>query len=140
MATTKPIIIICTEPKIHKPKPKRINKKSNIFCYNKKGLYNNRQIKPRNSRMNNNDHKKSNTKNFIHDEKNKNLSFNLDLISLEEIENDFKDFKSKNEEIEVQRELLNLIKKAGCETCRNNCYRNFQRVRRPKNLFYKNVE
>ena len=140
MSTTKPIIIICTEQKIHKPKAKRINKKSNIFYYNKKCLYNNRQIKPRNSRMNNNDHKKSNIKNYMHDEKNKNFSFNLDLISLEEIENDFKEFKSKNEEIEVQRELLNLIKKAGNESCRNDYCRNFQRVRRPKNLIYKNIE
>ena len=123
MATSKPIIIICAEPKIHKPKPKRINKKSNIFQYNKKCLYNNRQFKQRNSRMNNNEYKKCNMKCFVHDERNKNISFNLDLISLEEIENDFKEFESKNEEIEAKRELIHLLWKADNETKRNDCYR-----------------
>ena len=139
MATSKPIIIICAEQKIHKPKPKRINKKSNIFQYNKKCLYNNRQFKQRNSRMNYNEHKKCNMKCFVHDERNKNLSFNLDLISLEEINNDFKEFQSNNEDIEVQKELIDLIRKADCESCRNDCSENFQRIRRPQNPFCKNM-
>ena len=58
MATQEPILIICPVAKIHKPKPKRINKKSNIFPYNKKNNFNNKQIKSRTSRINNHEYKK----------------------------------------------------------------------------------
>ena len=140
MATTQPMIIKCTEPKIHRPKPKRINKKSNIIQFNKKYLYNiNRQIKPKNPRINNIENKK-NMKYFINNEKNRNISFNLDVISLEEMENDFKEFKSKNEEIEVQRELITLIIKAERESCRNECNKNCPKIRRPQKPFYINNE
>ncbi len=140
MATQSIKIICADEAKIHRPKPKRINKKSNLFQYNKKCLYNNRQFKQRNIRKNNYEQKKNNMKNFVHEEKNRNLSFNLDLISLEEIENDFKEFESKNEEIEAKRELIHLLWKADNETKRNDCYRNFQRIRRPQKSFCKNFE
>ena len=140
MATTQPTIIKYAEPKILRPKPKRINKKSNIIQFNKKYLYNNRQIKPKNIRLNNIEHKKNNMKYFTHTEKNKNLSFNLDLISLEEMENDFKEFKSKNEEIEVQRELINLILKTDNELCGNDCYKSNQKIRRPQREFCTNTE
>ena len=76
---------------------------------------------------------------FVHDEKNKNLPFNLNSISLEEIENDFKEFKIKNEETEVQRELIDLILKADNESCRNECNLNCQRIRRPQKTFCKNI-
>ena len=138
MATQEPILIICPVAKIHKPKPKRINKKSNIFPYNKKSNFNNRQIKPRSSRINNYEYKK-NIKNN-HQEKNEKFSFNLDLISLEEIENDFKVFKSKSEEIEEQRELIKLIGKADDEYFRKECFTNSQRIKRPQKPFCKNIE
>jgi hypothetical protein len=140
MATQSIKIICADEVKIHRPKPKRINKKTNLFQYNKKCLYNNRQVKPRNFRKNNNEQKKNNIKNYAYDEKKRNVSFNLDLISLEEIENDFKEFESKNEEIEVKRELLHLLWKADNETNRNDCCRNFQGIRRPQRTFCKNFE
>ena len=134
MASIEPLLIICADPKIHKPKPKRIIKKSYIYQYNKKSNHYNRYSNPRTSRMNNHDQKKKNY------EKNEKLCFNLDLISLEEIENDFKEFKSKSEEIEVQRELINLIRRAPDETCRNDSYRNFQRIKRPQKPFCTNIE
>ena len=135
MATQEPILIICPVAKIHKPKPKRINKKSNIFSYNKKNNFNNKQIKQRTSRIGNHEHKK-NIKNN-HQEK---FSFNLDMISLQEIENDFKIFKSKSEEIEEQRELIKLIGKADDEYFGNDCYRNSQRIKRPQKPFCKIIE
>ena len=58
MATQSIKIICADEAKIHRPKPKRINKKSNLFQYNKKCLYNNRQFKQRNIRKNNYEQKK----------------------------------------------------------------------------------
>ena len=134
MASKEPLLIICAEPKIHKPKPKRINKKSNIYQYNKKSNHYNRYSNPRTSRMNNHEQKKM--KNY---DKNEHC-FNLDLISLEEIENDFKEFKSKSEEIEVQRELINLMRRASDESCRNDSFRNFQRIKRPQKPFCTNIE
>ena len=136
MASTEPLLIICAEPKIHKPKPKRINKKSNIYQYNKKSNNYNRHLNHR-SQRNNYEQKKN--KNCLHEDKNE-MCFNLDLISLEEIENDFKLFKSKSEEIEVQRELINLMKRASDESYRNESYKNFQRIKRPQNPFCKNIE
>ena len=91
------------------------------------------------SNSNKNEFKKNNMKYFVHDEKNKNLPFNLNSISLEEIENDFKEFKIKNEETEVQRELIDLILKADNESCRNECNLNCQRIRRPQKTFCKNI-
>ena len=59
MAAKEPLIIVCSNSKIYRPKPKRINKKYNIYQHNKKCAYNNRQKKERNLRMeNNNEYKK----------------------------------------------------------------------------------
>ena len=141
MATKEPLLIICKETKIHKPKPRRINKKSNIVQYNNRGIYMNRQQKQRYQRIDNHEHKKLNKlQNYINEEKGKKHSFNLDLISFEEIENDFKDFKSKSEDIQVQKELIQLIRKAENESCRNECYENFKKIKRPQNPFCKNIE
>ena len=126
MAKTEPVLIICKEPKIHKPKPKRVNKKTNIFQYNKSNI-NNRQSNKKTNKINNQENRRG--KNYFGEDKRKQYSFNLDLISFEEIENDFKIFKSKSEEIEEQRELINLLKKSCDESCRND---NFQKIRRPK--------
>ncbi len=75
-------------------------------------------------------------KNYFYEEKRKNLSFNLDLISLEEIDNDFKEFKSKSEETEVQNELINLLK----ETNNESLNENFQTIKRPEKPFCKNIK
>ena len=136
MASIEPLLIICDEPIIHKPKPKRIHKIQNNTTYNNNGLFNHRLLKPKTSRINNHHENKNNKiKN-----KQKKLSFNLDLISLEEIENDFNDFKSKSEEIEVQKELITLLKKTNNN---GNCYRrciNFGKNKRPINPIYKDYE
>ena len=138
MATKEPLLIICKETKIHKPKPRRINKKSNIVQYNNRGIYMNRQPKQRGQRIDNHELKKLNKlQNYINGKKH---SFNLDLISFEEIEKDFKDFKSKSEEMKAQKELIQLIRKAENESCRNECYENYKKIKRPHNPFCKNIE
>ena len=138
MATKEPLLIICKETKIHKPKATRINMKSNIVQYNNGGIYMNRQPKQRGQRIDNHELKKLNKlQNYINGKKH---SFNLDLISFEEIEKDFKDFKSKSEDIQVQKELIQLIRKAESESCRNECYENYKRIKRPQNPFCKNIE
>ena len=141
MATKEPLLIICKETKIHKPKPRRMNKKSNIVQYNNRGLYMNRQQKQRGQRLDNHELKKLNKlQNFINGEKGKKHSLNLDLISFEEIEKDFKDFKSKSEDIQVQKELIQLIRKGENESFRNECYENYKKIKRPQNPFCKNIE
>ena len=137
MAAKEPLVIVCSSEKIYKPKPKRMNKKYNIYQYNKKCSYKNRQPKQKNLRIDfNNEHKKNNIKNTLFDEKNKALSFNLDFISLEEIDNDFKEFKSKSEELEVQRELINLMKETNDECYNENC----QIIKRPEKPFCKIIK
>ena len=138
MASIKPVLIICEEPIIYKPKPKRINKiQSNMSYIQKdhfgKRLFNQNKISRRHNHGKNN-------KNNYNNKKSEKISFNLDLISLEEIENDFNEIKSKNEEIEVQKELLNLLRNANNHYKNENCPNNFRKFKRPKNPDYKNFE
>ena len=135
MAAKEPILIVSSNPKIFRPKPKRVTKKCNLYQYNKKCTYN-KIPKQKNIRKDfNHDNKKNYIiKNYLFEEKNKVHSFNLDFISLEEMENDFKEFKSKSEELEVQNELINLMFNADNEFCCDN-YKNIkkkEKIERPK--------
>ena len=137
MAAKEPIIIMSSSSKIYNPKPKRKNKKYNIYQYNKKCVYNNRQLKTRKIMSDfNYENKKNCIKNYFYEDKNKALSFNLDLISLEEINKDFKEFKSKSEELEVQNELVSLIKEADNEHYRED----FHLIKRPENPSCTNIK
>ena len=138
MSKSEPIVIICPVAKIHKPKPRRLNKKTNIYQYNKKCNINQKQLKQKPLKLNSHEYKK-NLKKVFHEDKKEKVSFNLDLISLEEIENDFKEFKSKNEEIEEQRELIKLIGKANEEYYKKDCIRNMHKIKRPLKPFCKNI-
>ena len=137
MASIKPVLIICDEPIIHKPKPKRINKIQSNMSYFNNGHFSNRQFN-QNKISRRYNHGKNNKNN--NNRKTEKISFNLDLISLEEIENDFNEIKSKKEEIEVQKELLNLLRNANNHYKNENCPNNFRKFKRPKNPYYKNFE
>ena len=137
MASIKPVSIICDEPIIHKPKPKRINKLHSNMSYFTNGHFSNRQFNQNKISRRHNHGKNNKNNNNTKPEK---ISFNLDLISLEEIENDFNEIKSKNEEIEVQKELLNLLRNANNHYKNENCPNNFRKFKRPKNPDYKNFE
>ena len=136
MASIKPVLIICDETVIHKPKPKRINKIQNNVSHINNGYFNNRLLN-QNKMIRRHNHEKKNKFNNKTSEK---ISFNLDLISLEEIENDFNEIKSKNEELEVQKELLNLLRNANNNFKKKNYCNNSRKFKRPKNPDYKNYE
>ena len=142
MSSIKPAIIICEDPIIHKPKPRRTHKiQNNIPHQYNNGLFSNRPLnQSKKFRKNNNNGNKNNNK--VKNKTSDKLSFNLDLISLEEIENDFKEFKSKSEETEVQRELLNLLRNANNNNYNNNdlTCRKFGKYKRPENPDCKNYE
>ena len=138
MEIIKPELIICDEPIIHKLKPKRINQVQSNMSYFNNCYFSNRQfIQNKKSRRYN--HEKKN-KNNINNKKSEKISFNLDLISLEEIENDFNEIKSKNEELEVQKELLNLLRNTNNNYKNEICPNNFGKFKRPKNPDYINFE
>ena len=125
------VLIICDEPVIHKPKPKRIHKIQYNMSHGNNNLFNNRRLKAdKIQRKNYHD----NEINKINYKASKNLPFNLDLISLEEMENDFNEFKSKSEEIEVQKELLNLLRNANNNNKKENICRNFRNFKKYENF------
>ena len=141
MASIKPVLIICEEPIIYKPKPKRINKIQSNMSYIQKDHFGKRLFNQNKmSRKNKHEKKNKNKNNNNNNESSEKISFNLDLISLEEIENDFNEIKSKNEEFEVQKELLNLLRNANNNCKKENCPNNFGNFKRPKNPDYKNFE
>ena len=136
MTSIEPILIICDEPIIHKPKPKRIYKTKNNISYIDSEHFSNRLFNPCKMTRKHNNEKRNKNNNKASDK----ISFNLDLISLEEIENDFNVIKSKDEEFEVQKELLNLLRNTNNNYKKENCHNNFGKFKRPKNPDYKNFE
>ena len=133
MADKGPISRVCADvPKIHKPKPKKLWKKYNNIQnnYNKKGLINNKYPNSKQIKLN---ERNKNFSNYMYSKK---ISFNLDLISLDEINKDFKDLKSKIEDIEVQKELIKLIRKDASEIYRKNS----PKIIRPINPLYKYIK
>ena len=103
------VLIVCDEPIIYRPKPKRIHKIQNSMSNCNNGLFHNRHFNQGKNQRKNCHNSKNNKKSI---KAFRNLPFNLDLISLEEIEKDFNEIKFKKEEIKVQKELLNLLRKA----------------------------
>ena len=124
-------LIICDEPVIHKPKPKRIHRMEYSMSHSNNGLFNNRRLN-QGKILRKKYHENKNNK--INNRISRNLPFNLDLISLEEIENDFNEFKSKNEEIEVQKELLNLLKKANNNKYKRENIRTLRNFKKSENF------
>ena len=129
-------LIICDGPKIHRPKPKKLmttikisTKKINKFCQNP-------PCKTPISRESfQNFHKKS-----FCIYKNKNNKSDLNLISFEEMENDFKAIKKRNEMNKVEKELLGLLKKSSNINVTNENHENSKDIERSENQFYKNFE
>ena len=66
-------------------------------------------------------------------------SQNFDLISFEEMENDFKLLKAKSEIFEVQNELLQILENSTNDTSFNEETKS-KAIKRPKNIFYTNFE
>ena len=82
-------------------------------------------------------HKKKNESN-VKEKKKPKLDF--DEISLEEIESDFTMLKARSEVIEVENELLSLLRNSTKENSLEEDLKDTIKVKRPKNPFLQNLE
>ena len=109
-------------PILYRPKPKRL-----CISYN--------QVKNKNS------HKKHFALSPTTNEQKKNKAkLNFDEISLKEIERDFKVLKARSEIIEVENELLSLLRNSTKENSIEDDLKDSIKIKRPKNPFLKNLE
>ena len=127
--TNEPKLVICEANIVYKPKPKKVYKsKLKLFpITNFAKSYQNHFRK--------NKKKKENL--------NLNLgiakSQNFDLISFEEIENDFKELRAQSERIQVENELLKLLENSTKDTSFDEEEKN-KNIKRPKNINNKNFD
>ena len=127
----EPKLIVSEINIIYKPKPKRLfkaNKKLSTLIHLTAKTHENKSHKQKIKKR-----RENLTKNGIA------KSQNFDLISLEEIENDFKELKAKSEIFEVENELLKLLQNSTKDTSFEEERKN-KIIERPKNIFYKNFE
>ena len=122
-------------PILYRPKPKKlyithiINKDKNSY---KKHF----PLSPTsNSNFNLNNMKKK--KNY---KEKKNSKFDINKISLEEIETDFNLLKARSEVIEVENELLSLLRNSTKENSMEDDTKDTIKIKRPKNPFLQNLE
>jgi hypothetical protein len=125
-------------PILYRPKPKKlyiihtINKDKNSF---KKHF-------PLSPTSNSNFNFK-NMKNENHVKKRKekkNSKFDINKISLEEIETDFNLLKARSEVIEVENELLSLLRNSTKDNSMDEDTKDTIKIKRPKNPFLQNLE
>ena len=116
-------------PKIYKPKPKKLCMSHNL-AINKNSYRKHFLLSPTtNSKMSN-----KNKKDF---------KLDIDDISVEEIESDFNILKARSEIIEVENELLSLIRNSTKDNSLEEDNRNIiknKRPKRPKRPFLENLE
>ena len=138
------MMVISNEPKllvsdiniIYKPKPRKVyisnfelSSKTNFTTNHLESKMHIRKHKHRKKHENWNLKKNGITK-----------SQNFDLISLDEIEKDFKELKARREIVQVQKELLKLLENSTNYTRFDEKEKKTQIIKRPKNLLYKNFE
>ena len=70
----------------------------------------------------------------------KNSKFDINKISLEEIETDFNLLKARSEVIEVENELLSLLRNSTKENSMEDDTKDTIKIKRPKNPFLQNLE
>jgi hypothetical protein len=122
-------------PKIYRPKPKKLCASHNIF-HSKKSHNKKFALSPAtNTNLNLNKHK---SKNVNKTKKKDKLDF--DKISLEEIERDFSKLKARSEIIEVENELLSLLRNSTKENSLEDENKDIIKIKRPKNPFLENIE
>ena len=126
----KPKLIISKTNIIYKPKPKKIYKSKPNYSLN---LYPNKsyQINPKRKNKKNLD---LNLKNNAKSEK-----FDVESISLEEMEKDFKRLKAKREISKVEEELKQIMEESTKDKSReknSNKKKKNKGIKRPKNVKY----
>ena len=140
------MIVVSDEPKlimndiniIYRPKPKKVYKsnfelspKSNFTISNQDSKTHGKKHKNR---------KKHENLNLNLKKKGMTKSQNFDLISFDEIENDFKLLKAKSEMVQVQNELLKLLENSTNDNSFDEVEKKKKVIKRPKNLLYNNCE
>ena len=121
----EPKFIISDINIIYKPKPKRLCKTNLKFTPHFHGNKIKKQkLKKRCENFDLNLKKQGSAK-----------SQNIDLISFEEIENDFKMLKAKSEIFEVENELLKLLENSTKDSSFEEEKRKNKKIERPKNIF-----
>jgi len=121
-------------PKIYKPKPKKLCISHNV--HSKKSYRKHFLLSP----SSNSNFNLKNKKNEINIKKKKESKLDFDNISLEEIENDFNKLKARSEIIEVENELLSLLRNSTKENSLEEDCRDTIKIKRPKNPFLENLE
>ena len=115
-------------PKIYKPKPKKLCMSHNL-AINKKSYRKHFLLSP--------------TTNSKSNKNKKDFKLDIDDISVEEIESDFNILKARSEIIEVENELLSLIRNSTKDNSLEEDNRNItknKRPKRPKRPFLENLE
>jgi hypothetical protein len=134
--SNEPKLVICEANIIYKPKPKKVYK-SNLNLSPISHLVTNIKEKKKQK------HKNKNKLDYMNLNLKKNgitKSQNFDLISFEEIENDFKNLKAQSERVKVENELLKLLENSTKDSSSNEDERKNKKIKRPKNILYKNCE
>ena len=136
MTSNESKLIICDGPKILRPKPKKLISSIKISTKIKNKFCQNPPCKTPISRIS---FQNYHIKNYW---KNKSMSNNSDLnsISFEEMENDFKTIRKRSEMNKIEKELIGLLKKSSNTTIADENYENNEDIERSENQFYKNFE
>ena len=122
-------------PILYRPKPKKLYITHNIVK-DKNSYKKHFPLSPTsNSNFNLNNMKKK--KNY---KEKKNSKFDINKISLEEIETDFNLLKARSEIIEVENELLSLLRNSTKDNSMEEDTKDTIKIKRPKNPFLQNLE
>ena len=136
VVSNEPKLIVSEPNIIYKPIPKKVYNSNMKFSH----FSNYSSINQKNRIDNNKNKHKKKCKNWNLNNNKKGKKQNFDLISLEEIENDFKKLKAKSEIVEVENELLKLLELSTKDISFDEYKRKIKPIKRPKNINYKNFE
>ena len=130
---------ISVNPKIYKPKAKKLCNSYNPSAYfKKKNIHKNKALTPVlnfNFNFEFDDEYISNIKS-----KTEILKPQIDKISLEEMADDFSKLKERKEIKKAEKELLNLLRNSTKDNSREENNSEITKVKRPKNPILENIE
>ena len=129
VVSNEPKLIICETDIIYKPKPKKLYK-SNLKLSPLNNLARSSNENQKHARKN-----KKKRENWNLDlKKDIAKSQNFELISFEEIENDFKELKTLSERVQVENELLILLENSTKDTSFEE-EKKRKRIARPQKIY-----
>ena len=137
VVSNEPKLVICEANILYKPKPKKVYKsnfKLSPISRFEAGPHQNKTHNPKIKKKRENWDLKLKKKNGIA------KSQNFDLITFEEIENDFKKLKYQTERDQVENELLKLLESSTKDSSFEEDEKKDKKIKRPKNIYYKYIE